>query len=98
MQIITDIAVLQPGTAYWVPAIEAPVRDWPGAPGCRRGARFLIDATRLRPSLSGFPAFESRSECLRWIMTHQRAIADTAPAAHVHAAQLDAWMLGIDAI
>ncbi len=98
MQLIFDLAVLRPCSTYWVPAVESPVRDWAGAPGCRRGARFLIEAASLRPGHSGFPAFESRAECLRWIMAHQREIGEHAPAAHVHAARLDAWMLGVDAV
>jgi hypothetical protein len=31
-------------------------------------------------------------------MANQRAIAETAPDAHVHAVRLDAWMLGVDAV
>lgn len=98
MQIISDLAALRPGTAYWVPAVTAPVRDWIGAPGCRRGARFLVDATTLRPAHGHFPAFESRAECLRWIMEHRLAIYGQAPAATITAAPLDAWILGTDAI
>jgi hypothetical protein len=98
MHVVSDLAVLRPSATYWVPAVEAPMRDWTGAPGCRRGARFLIVADSLRPGHSGFPAFDTRADCLRWIMAHQRAIAENAPAAHVHAARLDAWMLGVDAV
>jgi hypothetical protein len=98
MQIVSDLAVLRPGAAYWVPAVEAPMRDWAGAPGCRKGTRFLIVAGTLRPGHSAFPAFDTRADCLRWIMANQRAIAETAPGAHVHAARLDAWMLGVDAV
>lgn len=98
MQIISDLAALHPGTVYWVPAITAPVRDWAGAPGCRRGARFLVDATTLRPAHGHFPAFESRAECLRWIMEHQHAIHLHAPSAAIRAAPLDAWILGTDAL
>ncbi len=98
MQIVTDMVGLRPDACYWVPAVESPARNWPGAPGCRRGARFLIVAESLRPGHSGFPAFNSRAECLRWIMSNQRAIATGAPDAHVHAARLDAWMLGLDAV
>ncbi len=95
MQIISDLAVLRPGTAYWVPATSAPVRNWAGAPGCRRGARFLIGVS-FHPSRERFPAFESRAECLRWIMEHRLAISGYAPDAVITAARLDAWMLGID--
>lgn len=98
MRIVHDLSALHPGTVYWVPAVEAPERGWAGLPGSHRGSRYLIDAEKLRPGHDGFPAFESRSECLRWIMEHQRAIAEAAPRAHVHAARLDAWMLGLDAL
>jgi len=98
MQIISDLATLRPGTVYWVPATTAPVRNWAGAPGCRRGARFLIDATTLRPGHERFPAFESRAECLRWIMAHQFEIYSHAPAATITTAPLDAWLLGTDAM
>ncbi len=96
MQIIFDLAVLQPYRCYWVPAVAAPIRDWAGAPGCRRGARFLIDATNFHPGHKHFPAFDSRAECLRWIMVHRLDISDHAPDAAITAARLDAWMLGLD--
>jgi hypothetical protein len=95
MQIIVDLASLHPGRCYWVPAVSAPVRNWAGAPGCRRGARFLLDQAG-HPARRGFPAFESRAECLRWIMAHRLDISDHAPDAPVTAARLDAWMLGLD--
>jgi hypothetical protein len=94
MLTVFDLAALDPGTAYWVPAVEAPMRDWPPVPGCRRGARFLVSADGGLPALSGFPAFDSRAECLRWILAHQGVIA----GARVHAARLDAWILGIDSL
>lgn len=98
MQIVSTLATLRPGTAYWVPAVAAPVRDWPGSPGCRRGARFLIEAETFRPGHAGFPAFDSRAECLRWIMAHRRAIAERAPGVPITAARLDAWMLGLESV
>ena len=98
MQIVHDLASLSADRAYWVPAVEAPSRDWPAAPGCRRGARYLIGARSLGPAHSGFPAFDSRAECLRWIMLNRGDIARGAPGAAVHAARLDAWMLGLDAV
>jgi hypothetical protein len=98
MHIVSDLSVLNPGVAYWVPATTAPVRDWQASPGCRRGARFLIDAESFGPGLNHFPAFETRSDCLRWIMAHRTEIERAAPAAPVRAARLDAWMLGLDAV
>lgn len=95
MEIVASLAQLRPDGTYWVPAVVAPVRDWPGAPGCRRGARFLIDGATLRPALTGFPAFPSRAECLRWILEHRQGLAAVAPGAPITAARLDAWILGI---
>jgi hypothetical protein len=94
MQTIFDLASLDPSTTYWVPAVEAPMRDWAPAPGCRRGARFLVSADGEMPALSGFPVFDSRAECLRWILSHHGVIA----GARVHAARLDAWILGTDSL
>ena len=39
----SDVESLDATRVYWVPAVRAPTRDWAGAPGCRLGARFLID-------------------------------------------------------
>jgi len=74
---------------------DAPVRDWPGAPGCRRGARFLIDETSLRPARDNYPLFESRGECLRWIMTHRIELVRTAPDTEVAPVDLARWLLGL---
>jgi hypothetical protein len=38
-----EVDTLDAARTWWVPAVRAPRRDWAGAPGCRRGARFLID-------------------------------------------------------
>ncbi len=96
MQIVADLATLDARTAYWVPAVTAPERDWRGAPGCRRGARFLIDGETFRPAHNRFPAFATRAECLRWIMEHRAALASAAPDAGIRAARLDAWILGME--
>ncbi len=86
---------LDPTHAHWVPAVVAPERDWPGHPGCRRGARFLIDGRALRPSRSGYPMFDSRADCLRWIMAHRADLARNAPGAAVVPVDLACWMLGL---
>ncbi|WP_454882811.1 hypothetical protein [Sphingomonas oryzagri] len=98
MQIVHDIGSLRAGTVYWAPAVEAPERGWAGLPNSHRGSRYLIDAETLRPGHDGFPVFLSRADCLRWIMAQQRAIAESAPGAHIHAVRLDSWMLGLDAL
>lgn len=95
MEIVISLAQLRAGRQYWVPAVVSPMRDWPGARGCRRGGRFLIAADGLHPALTGFPAFTTRAECLRWIMEHRARLAETAPGAPIAAVRLDAWMLGL---
>ena len=67
----SEIHRLDPSREYWVPAVVAPHRDWAGAPGCRTGARFLVDNQTLRPNRERFPAFDSQSDCLRWIMKNR---------------------------
>jgi hypothetical protein len=80
---------------YWVPSVVAPYRDWSGMPGCRRGARFLIDKDHVRPSRSDYPTFETRAECLRWIMQHRVELGRNAPGAEVVPVELARWMLGL---
>ncbi len=87
--------MLDPTRAHWVPAVVAPQRNWAGMPGCRRGARFLISERELRPARADYPAFETRAECLRWIMAHRAGIARNAPGAPVRPVDLAEWMLGL---
>jgi len=86
---------LDPRRPHWVPAVVAPTRDWSGRPGCRRGARFLISERELRPTLSDFPAFDSRADCLRWIMAHRAELARNAPGVPIVPVELARWMLGL---
>jgi len=78
-----------------VPSVRAPARDWPGAPGCRRGARFLIDAQSCRPARDNYPCFSSRGSCLEWIMAHRAELARNAPEAAVAPVSLAKWLLGL---
>ena len=66
-----DVETLDASVTWWVPSVTAPRRDWPGAPGCRRGARFLIDEASFRPARDNYPCFETRTACLEWIMAHR---------------------------
>jgi hypothetical protein len=96
-----EVDQLDPTRTYWVPAVVSPHRDWAGVPGCRRGARFLIDGTSLRPArgASGdpdIPCFASRAACLEWIMAHRIALARAAPGAAVAPADLARWLLGLN--
>jgi hypothetical protein len=91
-----DVDSLDPRGTYWVPAVVSPERDWPGAPGCRRGARFLVHAETLAVSRDAFEPFDSRLACLSWIMSHRTELARALPRAEIRAVRLDRWLLGLD--
>ena len=44
----SEIHRLDPSREYWVPAVVAPHRNWTGSPGCRTGARYLVDQQTFR--------------------------------------------------
>ena len=90
-----EVESLDPSHSWWVPAVTAPARDWAGAPGCRRGARFLIDEGTHRPARDNYPCFETRAQCLEWIMVHRDALNRTAPGTAVAPADLARWLLGL---
>jgi hypothetical protein len=90
-----DVDSLDSSIAWWVPAVRAPRRDWAGAPGCRRGARFLIDEQSCRPARDNYPCFASRGECLQWILAHRPSLVRTAPDAAVAPVNLAHWLLGL---
>ncbi len=91
-----DVDRLNPARTYWIPAVVAPQRDWPAAPGCRRGARFIVERHSLRPSRDQFAAFGSELSCLRWIMRHRLELNRALPGARIRAVALDRWLLGLD--
>lgn len=91
-----QIERLDPRRTYWVPTVVAPHRDWEAAPGCRGGARFLVDRTTLKASRDQFAAFSSQLSCLRWIMRHRAELNRSLPGARVRAVQLDRWLLGLE--
>ena len=91
-----EIDELDPTRTYWVPAVVSPQRDWAGAPGCRRGARFLVDSRTLLASRDEFAAFDTQLDCLCWIMRHRAQLNRTLPGVSVNPAPLDRWLLGID--
>jgi hypothetical protein len=92
----SQIDSLDPTHIYWVAAVVAPERNWRGAPGCRKGARFMISDRSLAVSREQFEAFESQSSCLRWILQNRTDLNRTLPHATVRAVQLDRWLLGLD--
>jgi hypothetical protein len=91
-----DIDCLDRRQAYWVPAVVSPERDWPGAPGCRRGARFVVDTRSLAATRERFDTFDSQLSCLEWIMGHRAALHRTLPGGTIRAVRLDRWLLGLE--
>jgi hypothetical protein len=91
-----EVDRLDPARTYWVPAVVAPHGDWAGAPGCRRGARFMVDLETLRASRDEFSPFDSRAGCLDWIMRHRDGLNRTLPGTTVRAVMLDRWLLGLE--
>lgn len=92
----SDVDRLDATRTWWVPAVVSPQRDWPGAPGCRRGARYLVDRRTLRASRDEFEPFDSRAACLGWIMRHRSDLNRALPGAAIRAVPLDRWLLGLD--
>lgn len=91
-----EVDRLDPRRTYWVPAVVAPNRDWTAAPGCRTGARFMVDRRTLRASREEFVAFSSQLSCLRWIMRNRAQLNRRLPGARIRAVQLDRWLLGLE--
>ncbi len=91
-----EVDGLDPRQSYWIPAVVAPARDWPGAPGCRRGARYLVNRATLRASRDEFDPFDSKLSCLSWILHHRAELNETLPGATIRAVRLDRWLLGMD--
>ena len=81
---------------YWVLAVVAPTRGWMGMPTCHKGSRFLLDGVSFAPSRDTYASFETRAECLEWMMSHRAQIARGAPGATVRPVSLSRWLLGLD--
>lgn len=91
-----EVEALDPGRTYWVPAVVAPRRNWPGAPGCRSGARFLVDRHSFRPTRDDFEPFDSEFACLGWILRHRGQLNRNLCGVRIRAVPLDRWLLGLD--
>ena len=91
-----DIERLDSRRTYWVPAVVAPHRDWSASPGCRSGARFMVDRRTLTPSREEFVAFNSQLSCLRWIMRNRCQLNRRLPGARIRAVPLGRWLLGLE--
>jgi hypothetical protein len=91
----SEVDSLDPRIPHWAAAVEAPRRDWIAMPGCRAHARFLVDGDSKAPSLTSFERFDSRADCLAWIMSNRRELADHMPGATIHPVKLANWLLGL---
>ncbi len=92
----SDVDLLDSRRTYWVPSVVAPERDWAGAPGCRRGARFLVEGRTFHPSRDEFETFDSQLSCLSWIMLNRIELTRTLPGGKVRPVPLNRWLLGLD--
>ncbi|MCJ7421844.1 hypothetical protein [Sphingomicrobium astaxanthinifaciens] len=92
----SEVESLETGRRHWVPCVRAPCRDWSAMPGCHRHARYLVDRRTMAPSRDRFPVFDSRADCLQWIMRHRSVLAARMPDAPIRAVRLDMWLLGLD--
>jgi hypothetical protein len=90
-----EVEALDPRIPHWAAAVEAPSRDWAAVPGCRAHARFLIDGESKTPSVIRFEVFNSRAECLAWIMANRRELSARMPGANIHPVLLADWLLGL---
>jgi hypothetical protein len=91
----SEVDRLDPRQGHWAIAVEAPARNWSAAPGCRAHARFLIDGEGLQPSTTRFEHFNSRADCLAWIMVHRRELSQSLPGATLRPVKLANWLLGL---
>lgn len=91
----SQVDSLDPRKLYWAAAVEAPSRDWIAARGCRPHARFLIDGESMAPSRERFELFESRADCLAWIMINRRELSEHMPGVKVRPVPLASWLLGL---
>jgi hypothetical protein len=91
-----NVDMLDPRHTYWALAVVAPARGWAGMPACHKGSRFLLDGANFSPSRENYASFETRAECLEWMMAHRGQIARAAPGATVRPVDLSRWLLGLD--
>jgi hypothetical protein len=91
-----DVDQLESGRTYWVPVVVSPERNWAGAPGCRRGARYMVNCLTLRASRDEFVPFDNEFSCQRWILQNRAHLNLNLPGAKIRAVLLDRWLLGLD--
>ena len=91
-----DVERLDPTRTYWVPAVVSPHRNWAAVPGCRKGARYMVDRETLRATRNEFGTFDSELSCLHWILQNRARLNRMLPGAAVRAVKLDRWLLGLE--
>ena len=87
---------LDPRFTHWVPAVVAPARGWAGMAGYHRGSRYLLESVSCAPTRAQCATFDSRAECLEWMMANRAQIANAAPGTTVRPVDLSRWLLGLD--
>ncbi len=92
----SEVDGLNPARTYWVPAVVSPTRNWAGSPGCRKGARFLVDGRTFRPTRDDFETFDTEFACLGWILRHRAQLNRNLCGVRIRAVPLDRWLLGLD--
>ncbi|MGA9581605.1 MAG: hypothetical protein WBR13_06520 [Allosphingosinicella sp.] len=92
----SEVETLDSARTYWVPTVVSPARNWSASPGCRRGARFLVDRRTFRPTREEFEPFDSEFACLGWIMRNRAQLNRTLAGVRIKAVPLDRWLLGLD--
>jgi hypothetical protein len=91
-----EVDGLDSSRTYWVAAIVSPRRDWSAAPGCRRGARFLVDDQNFHASRERFATFDSAFSCQGWLAHNRAQLSRALPGAPIRCVKLDRWLLGLD--
>ena len=92
----SEVDGLDPKRTYWVAAVVSPRRDWVGAPGCRRGARYLVEDGSFHASRERFATFDSEFSCLGWIAHNRAQLSRALPGGAIRCVPLDQWLLGLD--
>jgi hypothetical protein len=92
----SEVDGLDASRTYWVAAIVSPRRNWAGAPGCRKGARYLVDDRSFHASRDQFATFDSEFSCLGWIAHNRAQLSRALPGAAIRCVPLDQWLLGLD--
>lgn len=96
MDHLEPVQSLDPAHDYWAASVVAPCRDWPAAPGCRKGARYLVDLDDFGASRHARLLFDSRVACLEWMMVHRGDLTRRLPGAQVVPVNYARWLLGLD--